>query len=204
MRSIALCRSLLPLMLLAAIACGDGATAPTDAEADFEPIELSLDRIDRGERAPAVNDGPTLQRLLHEAVDRVRAEQGHETARQMILPLRALLLQARDARGAGDFTTARRLYREANLAAARIVLRVLGAGIAARLDERAADAVARYEEMLAAGEVQGNATQLRHLLDRVEDRRAVVARLIDAGARPLALVRAAEILDLLHAARHFL
>ena len=201
MRSIFLRRSILPLLVLAAVACSDGSTAPSDLGEDFEPVELALDRIDRGETAPAVEDRqvPTLQRLLHEAVDRVRAERGAEAARRLIAPLRTILEAARDARQTGDIATARRLMREANLTAARIVIRVFGANVVTRVDAHLGTGIAALESKLAAGETD-NPEQLQRVIERATERRTAIARLIERGAYPAALVLAAETLDRVRAA----
>jgi len=204
MPTIALRRLLVVTTTAFALACAsDDVMAPTAEEAALEPIELSLDRIDRGEAAPADADRsvPTLQRLLHEAIVRVRAERGDAAARRLLEPLRDLLREAREAREAGDRETARRKLREANLVAARIVVRVFGTQVAPRLDSRVTEQLVVLHERIAETEAEGgDATRLRRAAEAVQSLQTTASRLMDAGAHPRAVVVLSHALDLLRAA----
>lgn len=204
MPTIALRRLLVVTTTAFALACAsDDVMAPTAEEAALEPIELSLDRIDRGEAAPADADRsvPTLQRLLHEAIQRVRAERGDAAARRLLEPLRELLREAREAREAGDRETARRILREANLVAARIVVRVFGTQVAPRLDSRVTEQLVVLHERIAETEAEGgDATRLRRAAEAVQSLQMTASRLMDAGAHPRAVVVLSHALDLLRAA----
>ena len=198
-RWAALRRFAVPLALLALVACGESATSPDDGASEFDPVELSLDRIDRGDRAPTgERELATLQRLLHDAVDEVREERGPEAVRRMLAPLRSLLETARTARQAGDHRAARRAMREANLVAARIVIRVLGTGVLETLHGDAEAAIGVLKARLDAGQAQ-NPAQLALLINRLEDRLALATRLQAAGALPAALLHLAGVIDMARA-----
>ena len=198
-------RGLLALFLLAtSFACAsDTATSPLVEESSFDPVELSLDAMDRGDALPSVDDRavPTLQRLLHEAVAKVRAERGDAAARRLLEPLHALLREAREARAAGDLTAARRALHEANLTAARIIVSVFGPRVAERLNAAVTDGLSalrrRIGEIEAAG---GDATRLTQAAKAVASLRDAAARLIAAGAYPRAVLLSAHALDVLRLA----
>lgn len=193
--------SVIPMLALVfgAIACGDGATAPTD-ELAFDPVELSLDAMQRGDAAPRADDPrvPTLQRLLHQAVERVRAEQGDEAALRMLAPLRQLLAEAREARQRGDFVTARQKLHEANLLSARIIVRVFGPEVATRLASAVETGLAELETLIAAREAAGqDVTALRRAAQAIGLRHADMERAIAMHAYPRAVLIGAHTLDLL-------
>ena len=198
-------RGLLALTLLTtSFACSsDKATSPIVDDAAFEPVELSLDAMDRGDVLPAVDDRsvPTLQRLLHEAVAKVRAERGDAAARRLLEPLRALLRDAREAREAGDLATARRTLQEANLAASRIVVAVFGPRVAERLNAAVADGLSALRGRIAEVEAQGgDATRLTRAANAVASLREAAARLVASGAYPRAVLLLAHALDVLRVA----
>lgn len=201
MPSLSLHRLLAVSLIAAMLACtSDEVLAPTAEEAALEPAELSLDRIDRGDRAPSAEDRsvPTLQRLLHEAVDKVRAEHGDAAARRMLEPLRTLLREAREARQAGDFEKARSKLREANLVAARIVVRVLGAEVVQRLEGVATEKLAELEARIAEVEADGgDATRLRRAANLVQSLLGAADRLDAAGAHARAVLVLVHALDVL-------
>lgn len=193
--------SVIPMLalVLGAMACGDGATAPAE-ELDFDPIELSLDAMQRGDAVPRADDAriPTLQRLLHQAVQRVREEQGDAAARRMLAPLHQLLVEAREARQRGDAVTARRKLHEANLYAARIIVRVLGPQVATRLAAAVESGLAELEAIIAAREEAGeDVTALRRAAQAVRMRHADMERAIAANAHPRAVLLGAHALDVL-------
>jgi hypothetical protein len=201
-------RRLLPLTLLAAaVACSsDEPIGPAAVDDAPDPIELSLEALDRGEVPPGAEDHrvPTLQRLLHEAISRVRAEQGDAAARSLLEPVRTLLREAREAREAGDRAAARRKLQEANLAAARIVVHVFGPRVAERLNAAVATGLsalrARIAEIEAAG---GDVTRLTRAASSVQSLHDAAARLIATGAYPRAVLLSSHALDILRAtARH--
>ena len=197
-------RGLLALtLLITSFACAsDAATSPSPLveETSFDPVDLSLDAMDRGDALPAVDDRsvPTLQRILHEAVAKVRAERGDAAARRLLEPLHALLREARDARAAGDLTTARRALHEANLTAARIIVSVFGPRVAERLNAAVTDGLSalrgRIGEIEAGG---GDATRLTQAAKAVASLRDAAARLVLAGAYPRAVLLSAHALDIL-------
>ena len=195
-------RGLLALTLLTtSFACSsDTATSPLVEETSFEPVELSLDAMDRGDALPAVDDRsiPTLQRILHEAVAKVRAERGDAAARRLLEPVRALLREAREAREAGDLATARRTLQEANLTAARIIVSVFGNRVAERLNAAVTDGLAALRHRI--GEIEaggGDATRLTHAAKAVASLQDAAAHLVLVGAYPRAVVLLAHALDVL-------
>jgi len=203
MTNPALRRLLLPTLIAAAFACGSNdVTTPTADEAAIEPIELSVEAMDRGDAAPAVNDRtiPTLQRLLHEAVARVRSDRGDLAARRLLEPLRTLLREAREAREAGDLATARRKLQEANLAAARIIVRVFGPQVAERLNAQVTTGLAALRERIAEVEAGGgDATRLTRAANTVQSLQRTAVRLIAEGAHPRAVLVLAHAVDLIRA-----
>ena len=198
-------RGLLALTLLTtSFACSsDTATSPMVEETSFEPTELSLDAMDRGDVVPAVDDRsiPTLQRLLHEAVAKVRAERGDAAARRLLEPLRALLREAREAREAGDLATARRALHEANLTAARIIVSVFGSRVAERLNGAVTEGLSALRRRIAEIEAGGgDATRLTQAAKAVASLRDAAARLVLVGAYPRAVLLSAHALDILRLA----
>ena len=193
---------IVPITIAAASACAsDSVTGPTADELGVEPVELSLDAMDRGDAVPRAEDRsvPMLQRLLHEAVAKVRAESGDVAARRLLAPLRTILSQARDARLAGNIVKARRLLHEANLVAARIVLRAFGPQVVDRLDAAVTTGLSallqRIAEIEAAG---GDATRLARAATAVEQLQERAASVAERDVHVRAILLLAHALDLLH------
>ncbi|HUF27688.1 MAG TPA: hypothetical protein VMM18_12000 [Gemmatimonadaceae bacterium] len=187
------------LALLGAMACGDGATAPGEDLA-LDPVELSLDAMQRGEAAPRSEDAqiPTLQRLLHQAIERVRSEQGDQAARRLLAPIHQLLVEAREARLRGDLATARQKLHEANLHAARIIVHVFGPQVASRLAAAVESGLAELEAIIAAREEAGeDVTALRRAAHAIGVRHAEMERAIALRAYPRAVLLGAHALDFL-------
>jgi hypothetical protein len=198
-------RGLLALaLLITSFACAsDTATSPLVEETSFDPAELSLDAMDRGDPLPSVDDRsvPTLQRVLHEAVAKVRAERGDAAARRLLEPLHSLLSEARAAREAGDVTAARRALHEANLTAARIIVSVFGPRVTERLNAAVTDGLAALRRRI--GEIEaggGDATRLTQAAKAVASLQDAASRLVLVGAYPRAVVLLSHALDVLRLA----
>lgn len=141
---------------------------------------------------------PALAHLFRAALEKVRAERGHDAVALLVQPLHQLHRDARAAWEAGDRRLARRKLEQARLEMARIVTVVFGRRVVGRVLEDAGTKLRALTERIHAAAAAGeDVTRLRRAAAGIHrllvDARANAA----AGRAPLALLQGTTALDLL-------